>query len=138
MTKYCSKSSYGNNGFTDTKTTLTLEDDVAHLALGGSWRMPTQSDFNELLNNCDWSWVTQNGVKGWKVISKKDSSCSIFLPAAGYRNDTGLYGVGSDGGYWSSSLITDAPGNAWSLLLGYFYAASRYRSYGLSVRPVCP
>lgn len=140
LTQYCNSSSYGYNGFTDKDTTLLPEDDVAHVAWGGSWRMPTQADFNELLNNCDWSWVTQNGVKGWKITSSKDSSCSIFLPAAGYRNYTFLYNVGSDGYYWSSSLRTDYPLSAWYL---YFnsgtHDTNKYsRNFGFTVRPVCP
>lgn len=52
MTKYCSDSSRGNIGFTDTKTTLDPDDDVAHVMWGGDWRMPTIDEFNELLNNC--------------------------------------------------------------------------------------
>lgn len=140
MTKYCSNSSYGNNGFTDTKTTLDLVDDVAHVKWGGNWRMPTQAEFNELLNNCDWSWVTQNGVNGWKVSSRKDSSRSIFLPAAGCRDDTYPVYVGSCGFYWTSSLNTDYPHDAWSLRFdsGGHIAIYLYRSSGLSVRPVCP
>ena len=139
LTKYCNKSYYGNNGFTDTKTTLDPEDDVAHVKWGGDWRMPTQADFNELRNNCDWSWVTQNGVNGWKVTSRKNSSRSIFLPAAGCRFDTILDYVGSVGFYWSSSLYTDNPDYAW--YLGFFddhYTTYYYRYYGRSVRPVCP
>ncbi|MBO7112331.1 MAG: hypothetical protein J6V75_00065, partial [Bacteroidaceae bacterium] len=71
MTKYCNNSSYGNNGFTDTKTTLDPEDDVAHVKWGGNWRMPTISEFEDLINNCTWTWTTQNGVNGYKVTSKK-------------------------------------------------------------------
>ena len=43
MTKYCTESTYtyGYNGFTDGKTVLNLEDDAAHVNLGGKWRMPT-------------------------------------------------------------------------------------------------
>ena len=140
QTKYCNSSSYGNNGFTDTKTTLDPEDDVAHVAWGGSWRMPTQADFNELLDNCDWSWVTQNGVNGWKVTSRKDSSRSIFLPAAGYRYGTDLNYVGSSGYYWSSSLSTDGPYCAWYLSFNSDDHGTNYnyRYVGRSVRPVCP
>jgi hypothetical protein len=140
LTKYCNKSSYGNNGFTDTKTTLDPEDDVAHVKWGGDWRMPTQAEFEELLNNCDWSWITQHGVNGWKVTSRVDSSRSIFLPATGYRGGTYLNDVGSYGDYWSSSLDTDGPSSAWDLYFGSAghntYDNNRY--YGFTVRPVCP
>jgi len=104
MTMYCNKSSYGNNGFIDSLTTLLPEDDVANVKWGGDWRMPTLAEFKELHTNCDWEWITQNGVNGWKVTSRKDQSQSIFLPAAGYRDGTYLSYVGSRGYYWSSSL----------------------------------
>ena len=138
--KYCSKSDYGFDDITDTLTILTPADDVAHYKWGGNWRMPTQADFEELLNNCDCKYITQNGVKGLKVTSRKDSSKSIFLPVAGYRYGTNLYYIGSNGLYWSSSLNTDYPYDAWNL---YFFSGSHgtdshYRDYGRSVRPVCP
>ena len=76
-----------------------------------------------------------------KYLEMNIKSNSIFLPAAGYRYDTGLGNVGLSGYYWSSSLDGDDPDYAWSL---YFYSASvrgydyGCRDYGQSVRPVCP
>ena len=140
LTKYCNNSYYGFEGITDTLTILTPADDVAHYKWGGNWRMPTKADFDELLNNCNCEFTTQNGVKGLKVTSRKDSSQSIFLPAAGFRRGTLLYGIGSRGYYWSSSLYTDGPSKACFL---NFYSDDPctyfdYRPYGYSVRPVCP
>ena len=143
MTKYCTNSSYGYNGFTDSKTVLDSEDDAAHVNWGGDWRMPTKDECYELLNssNCTWTWTTMNRVKGYKVVSKKSGYAGnyIFLPAAGCRDGALLYGVGSSGDYWSSSLCTDLLSNAWGL---YFHSSGYYgsgsnRSYGHSVRPVC-
>ena len=138
LTKYCSNASYGNNDFTDNKTTLDLEDDAAYMNWGGNWRMPTSVDVDELLNNCTWTWTTQNGVNGYRVTSKTNSN-SIFLPAAGYRNDTIIRAVGSTGIYWSSSLIENFPPYAWYI---YFASKSTFRAsgnrcYGYTVRPVC-
>lgn len=141
MTKYCNDSEYGNNGYTDSRTTLELSDDVARQKWGGSWRMPTYDEFRELIDNCTWTWTTMNGVNGYRVTSKKSgySSRSIFLPAAGCRIDTSLY-AGENAYYWSSSLSTDGPIYARNL---YFISGNRYtfdyaRFYGQSVRPVCP
>ena len=149
MIKYCNKSDYGNNGFTDTKTTLDPEDDVAYVQWGGTWRMPTKAEQDDLRNKCTWTWYSRgntefNGVAGYKVTSKIEgyTDRSIFLPAAGSRYDNGLNTVGSLGYYWSSSLYTVDPYGAWYIQLSssYVYASSlsRYRSSGLSVRPVCP
>ena len=150
LTKYCSESYYGiygYNGFTDTKTTLDLEDDAARYQWGGIWRMPTQADWQELQDNCKWDWLSENntefgGIAGYKVTSQKEGYKDrfIFLPAAGCRRGTPLYDVGSYGLYWSSSLYSDYPFNAWSIFFysSYVYAGSNNRNYGQSVRPVCP
>ena len=136
LTKYCSDSEYGYNGFTDTKIVLDSEDDAARVNLCGSWRMPTDAEWTELRNNCTWTWTTQNGVDGY-LVTGPNGNC-IFFPAAGYRGSTDLYNAGSDGVYWSSSLYTDDPGYARNV---YFYSdsvfrSSGYRYYGRSVRPV--
>ena len=138
QTKYNNNSSYGT---VDNKTTLDLSDDAARANWGGSWRMPTDAEMTELLTNCTWTWTTQNGVNGYKVTSKKSgyTSNSIFLPAAGCRDYSSLYGAGSRGDYWSSSLNTDDPYYAYELNFysDYVYSFINFRDYGLSVRPVC-
>ena len=48
--------------------------DVAHVKWGGSWRMPTLSECEELLYNCNTEWTTLNGVKGRKFISRINES----------------------------------------------------------------
>ena len=134
QTKYSTNSSYGT---VDNKTFLDASDDAATANWGGSWRMPTEAELTELRTECTWTWTTENGVNGYKVTSKSKGN-SIFLPAAGYRFASTLYGAGSSGGYWSSSLYTDSPCDAYVL---YFYSSdvSRYdyRYHGQSVRPVC-
>jgi hypothetical protein len=71
-------SHYGNNGFTDNKTILDPEDDVATVNWGGTWRIPTKFEQNELLKKCTWTWATQNGVNRYKVTGP--NSNSIFCP----------------------------------------------------------
>ena len=142
VTKYCNDSSRRNNGFTDSRTTLEMSDDVVHQKWGGNWRMPKQTEFNELINNCTWTWTTLNGIKGYRVTSNKSGYTDrwIFLPAAGRRSNTGLYDVGSYGGYWSSSLYTSYPSDALKLSFnsGSHCMDIESRYEGLSVRPVCP
>ena len=139
LTKYCNEASSGDNGFIDNKTTLEPEDDAARVNWGGSWRMPTDAEWTELREQCTWTKTTQNGIIGYLVESKTNSN-SIFLPAAGYRYDTLLYGVGNYGYYWSSWLGEDYPSHAWYLQFSSDGVSlySPYRSRGLSVRPVCP
>lgn len=138
LTKYCTQSSFWDSSNPmDNKTVLDPEDDAAHVNWGGSWRMPTDAEWTELLENCTWTWTTQNGVDG-RLVKSKTNSNSIFLPAAGYRLATYLYTVGSYGRYWSSSLYTDRPYYAYYV---YFYSRNVFRDnldryYGFSVRPV--
>lgn len=136
MTKYCSNSKYGYNGFTDTKTVLELEDDAAHVNLGSGWRMPTDAEWTELRNNCMWTWTTQNGVYGWLVTASNGNS--IFLPAAGLRLGTKRYRVGSYTYYWSSSLDAGDPNCGQSVYFGGGDVGGYddFRYYGRSVRPV--
>ena len=137
LTKYCNNGDYGN---IDSDTILLPVDDVAHSKWGGNWRMPTKAEFKELLDSCDWEFITQNDVKGLKVTSRKDSSQSIFLPAAGFRDEIYLKGFGSFGYYWSGMLNTSTPYRAWALLFLSSGSSMYYdnRCYGYPVRPVCP
>ena len=139
QTKYCTMSYCGT---VDGKTVLETADDAATAIWGGAWRMPTKAEQDELRNNCTWEWTSENGVNGYRVTSNKEgyTDKSIFLPAAGFRDDSSLYEAGGDGYYWSCSLNTFEPNGAYIL---HFNASSmdywgNYgRTYGRSVRPVC-
>ena len=52
LTKYCTDSSYGYNGFVDNKAELDPEDDAAYVNWGSSWRIPTTEQQCELYENC--------------------------------------------------------------------------------------
>ena len=137
LTKYCNYADYGNNGITDALTILEASDDAATANWGAGWRMPTREEMNELYSNCTHEWTTQNGVNGRLFTGPNGNS--IFLSAAGRRYDSSLLDVGSYGYYWSSSLYSGYPNDAWNLNFysGYYYVRSHGRYYGQSVRPVC-
>ena len=118
---------------------LAPEHDAAHVHLGGSWRVPTKQELEDLNKKCDWVWTTRNGVNGFIVSGKGDyESASIFLPAAGYVNGTLLNNAGSDGSYWSSVPDSSYSKNSWHLYFGsgYHRTDSYGRYYGFPVRPV--
>lgn len=125
---------------TDGKTVLDLEDDAARANWGGAWRMPTDAEWTELLENCTRTWTNDyngTGVAG-RIVTSKINGNSIFLPAAGSRNDESLGDAGYYGRYWSSSLFTVFPDEAWFVFFSSDYVDRDffYRLHGLSVRPV--
>ncbi len=108
--------------------------DVARKEWGSSWRLPTKEEFDELVDNCEWIWTTQNGVLGYKVTGTNGNS--IFLPAAGVRIGPSLYDAGDYGRYWSSLPLS--ADSAYDLLFSYgsIHTGWGYRYDGQSVRPV--
>lgn len=113
------------------------EYDAATANWGGSWRMPTNNETEELVNNCTWTWAILNDVNGFLVTGSNGNS--IFLPAAGNRMFTDNR-QGERGYYWSSTPIeTDT--NYFSNCLFFTttgvsatYTASR--ELGRTIRPV--
>lgn len=135
-TKYCTSSSRGYNGFVDNKTELDPSDDAACAHYPGG-RMPSQEQIQELIDNCTWQWTQQNGVNGHLVTGPNGNT--MFLPAAGYRWYESLRGAGLCGSYWSRTLYSSSPGDAYNLdfVLGSWSDWDYgYRVYGQSVRAV--
>ncbi len=135
MTKYCTDSNYG---IIDNKEELDSSDDAATVNWGSAWRMPTYEQQIELFEHCTWTWTTVNGINGHSVVGPNGKS--IFLPAAGYRDDVDREGgEGIRGYYWASSLLLSYPDSAcnWGFGEGGYVGESFFRFCGLPVRPVC-
>ena len=118
---------------------LTLEQDAAHINMGGKWRMPTKDEYQELLDNCNVVWTNDyngTGVVG-RIFTSKVNGNSVFFPAAGGCTNSYVGYVGSDGSYWSATCLSSA--DAWELGFNSgsqrLYSDNRY--YGYSVRGVC-
>lgn len=124
----------------NTDIPATDANDAAVANMGSPCRMPTKEEFQELYDNCDWTWKQVNGVYGYEVKSKASGNTnSIFLPAAGYVDDGALSNVGTLGEYWSSSIDGDTEGFAYYLDFGSESVGpdnSDSRYYGYSVRAV--
>jgi len=125
LTKYNSDKDYGT--VVDNKTTLDLEDDAAHVNMGGSWRMPTINEYDELIQYGCWVWTNnynKTGVAGCIVYKAKNdldkgaengfhkyligsyslSDVHVFFPAAGLFRGSILDFSNSSCFYWSSSV----------------------------------
>lgn len=127
-----------SQGYIDGNGNLTPSHDAATANWGGSWRMPTKAECQELVDECTWEWTTtQNGVIGARVVGPNGKS--IFLPAAGHRIYGSLSYAGGHGFYWSSSphyYYNDH--DAYSLFFndGYDYVSAHGRYDGQTVRPI--
>ena len=126
LTKYCTDSNLGYNGFTDNLTTLRPKDDAATANWGSGWLSPTIEQWRELENNTTGTWTTQNGVNGRLFTASNGNS--IFLPAAGIRMVSEISSDGSRGFYWSSSLIKSTPYYAYDVF---------FDSIGTETRSYC-
>lgn len=137
LDKYCNDAHFAQNGQPDNKLTLDADDDVARMAWGGAWRMPTKEEAQELIDSCAWNLVHKNGVMGYLVVGK--NSNSIFLPAAGYRSNDGYGSNGVYGYYWTNTLFESNPSVAYELIFNTYsiQTLGDYRFDGRSVRPVC-
>ena len=139
--KYCADSS-GNTFLKytpkDTLTVLLPQDDAASVQWGGNWRMPTKVEFDELMENCDWSRTAYKGVNGFKFKSRINGN-SIFLPAVGFCIDSNPEYFGYYGYYWLSSPESEKSGSVWCFYftLGTHGLACFPRFRGHSIRPVC-
>ena len=134
-TPYFDDSNYVNSKYKDdSSATLELSDDAANANWGGSWRMPTRAEFDAL--------VALGSTWGDTPVGRTFGTTpnQIFLPAAGCGNGAGLDDFGEYGYCWSSSLSTDTPSGAFSLLFGADLTNTAtyldLRFFGYSVRPV--
>lgn len=107
--------------------------DAATAIWGGSWRIPSPAEFEELINNCTWTWTTVAGKNGYTV--KGPNGSSIFLPVTG--NMVEYTKGGQDGGYyWSSSYYNNIA--AWRLNFtnSIVKVAENFKLAGICIRPV--
>ena len=135
-----SSSEYSSGPAASISTDLTLEQDAAHVNLGGNWRMPTYDECQEVIDNTTQTWTNDyngTGVAG-KVFTSKVNGNSVFFPTVGDCIDSSVSNVGSDGFYWLASWDSDS--TAWNLDFNYYSQNLKpfgIRCYGQSIRAVC-
>lgn len=150
MSKYCNDPEWG---VVDDKLGLELEDDAAHFNWGEAWRIPTNDEWGELIDNCYCEWTDDyNGLKvlGYIIYKAKNDNdkgkeknrmvtpslsssytiidTHIFLPAAGNSvanlPDYNLGVYGVYGNYVSSSLDTNLPLQSVNLSFSHYGIAN--------------
>ncbi len=152
LTKYCTSSDRGYNGFIDNKTTLEPIDDAASINWGPGWETPNIYQYEELINNSytTTTLTTINDVNGLLITSKSNGK-SIFFPATGAYWDRTHYWTENDKGiYLTRSLRVDAyegssynPRGCYANCI-FFFGPTETNIYGVvdrrtgqTIRPVC-
>lgn len=119
----------------DSRGILNKRYDTANANWESTWRMPTETECDELISKCKWEWTTQRGKEGYRVIGSNGNS--IFLPAAGYRYSSSLFSAVESGNYWSSSVGNDGNYAYYLCFDSGDHSSDWYgRGHGRSVRPV--
>ena len=96
------KVNYGASAETDYGTYLDWDRRGAvSQSWGTQWKTPTKTEFQELIDNCTWTWEPRDGINGYKVTGKNGNS--IFLPAAGYHRGSYDQSVNSRLYYWTDT-----------------------------------
>lgn len=103
---------------------------------GSDWRLPSREDWEELMEECFWSWDIQKGMQG--MLVKGPNGNTIFLPADGYMAQGNLMSFNDYGAYWTSDMAPSNPGCSWCLFFGmdFVYWNPLYQICQASVRPV--
>ena len=160
LTKYCNNPQKGYNqitkrwGFTDNLTRLLPEDDAAYQNKklhNFKFHMPTKEQCEELINYTNNYWVNNydpdkiehnpeddKGIQDLNgIIFEGKNKNQLFIPAAGYRDSSGIYSVSYGCDLWSGSLAFTSI-NAYELDLSPFDigTSTNERYYGFSIRPV--
>ncbi len=141
--KYGTSDNITKYNSTSSETTLAAEDDAATANWGAGIRIPTMTEFAELINTENCSYEISTEAKSYKLTSKKSghTDCSISLPIAGYGDGQRYLCQGAHGYYWTSTLSTNDITKGCNLYLngtnGLVCDGNAHsRNCGLSVRAV--
>ncbi|MCQ2350397.1 MAG: fimbrillin family protein [Paludibacteraceae bacterium] len=123
---------------------LPSDYDTAKNLWGDNWKMPTDTDINNLISNCTvteyYSDNKYDGKNGVLFTGKDDySRNSVFFHAAGLYFEDEIKGIDQAVFYWDSTLpmyYDYTLAKCLFSMTGTLKEYDRYRSEGLSVRAV--
>lgn len=104
--------------------------DAASTRLSKLWRIPSEEELSELIKKCVWEWGKLNEIYGYKVTGPNGKY--IFIPAAGYKENSTLKYKNTDGYYRNSTNENLRFYDKYKELSGKY--GDRYLGY--SIRPV--
>ena len=90
------------------KTTLHLDNDAAHIHMGGKWHMPTREQFEELLDekNTVSTWIYDYCIRevSGRLFRSRINDETLFIPANGFISNHQYVQNGQTCSLWTSSL----------------------------------
>lgn len=105
--------------------------DAATANWGSSWRMPTKDECQELIDDCTWTWITQEdsdgtAINGYKVEGTNGNT--IFLTqSSGYWSGPTYYAKG--GAFWTSTASEKDSTMAFRMYINADSLRSKYVNY---------
>lgn len=96
---------------------IPVENDAAVDIMGGKWSIPTDVQFQELIDNCTITWVEKNGVQG-KLFTSNINGKTLFIINNGYGNATTLDSPMYQSAYWTNAEDDVDTSRALSFVLG--------------------
>ena len=117
---------------------LPLNMDNANIKWGGGWHSPTKEQFEELINNTTYTWVTNynDSNRNGGLFTAQNGS-SIFLLADGQFDGRGAINYkDSQGYYFSSTPYNDVSAYALAFDSERAYVTGIGRGLRSSIRPV--
>ena len=92
----------------DKKATLHLDNDAAHIHMGGKWHMPTKEQFEELLDekNTVSTWIYDYCIRevSGRLFRSRINDETLFIPANGFISGHASYQNGITCSLWTSSI----------------------------------
>ena len=93
----------------DIKATLHLDNDAAHIHMGGKWHMPTKEQFEELLDekNTVSTWIYDYCIRevSGRLFRSRINNETLFIPANGFIGSNHQHVQnGQTCSLWTSSL----------------------------------
>lgn len=109
-----SSSTLKSEGIINDKGELEKSHDAASINWGNPWRMPSENEFREIYDNCEWEWTEINGHKGHLINGSNGNS--IFLPIADIRYLEGSFDSKRELClYWSVSFSDDESNDRYAI-----------------------
>ncbi len=123
---------------------IPLDKDIAHIRLGGKWRMPTTQEIQELESRFK---QTPQKHKGTRLAVFSYKGQSIVLPAGGeiftseYDNKTKILAKNKSCRYWSSDFYPSTDRASYLQIdvyndIAFMYRGALFPESGLLIRPV--